>query len=105
MPSFPNNRHFRLRYPESVFSGESGSRKHLVIRIDMHVVLFRPVIEIIQSRGDWIGMIHNIYAVINDVARMRHKLASGHKLVIRTVTEAVAHAAVKSGQTGAGFNG
>ena len=105
MPSFPNNWHFRPCYPGSVFSGESGGRKHVVIRIDVHVILFRPVIEIVQSGGDWIGMIHDIHAVINDVARMRNKLAAGHELVIRTVTEAVAHAAVKSGQTGAGFDG
>jgi hypothetical protein len=35
---------------------------------------------------------------------MCDKLASGHELVIRTVTKAIAHAAVKSGQTGAGFD-
>src|ERR1700683_5257405 len=104
MPSFPGDRHFRARHPESVFSGESGGCKHLVIRIDVHVILFRSVIKIAQSGCNWIGMVYDIHAVIDDIAGMRDELASVHKLVVRTGTEAITHAAVKAGQAGSSFD-
>ena len=49
-------------------------------------------------------MIHDIHAVIDDIAGMRDELASGHKLVVRTGTEAITHAAVKAGQAGSSFD-
>src|SRR5580704_16244822 len=97
MLSFPDDRHFHSGHPESMFSRKSSGGKHVVIWINVHIILLRPIIEIVQSRGDWVGTIHNIHPVINDISGMRHELAASHKLIMCVVPEAICHAAVKSG--------
>src|ERR1700722_2952785 len=97
MLSFPNHGHFRSGHPEGMFSRKSSSSKHVIVWIDVHVVLFRPIIEIVQAGRDWIGVLHNIDQVIYDISGMGDELAAGHKLIVRMVTETIVHPAMESG--------
>ena len=44
--------------------------------------------------GNWIQMINDVDAIANNVARVRHPLATYHELIFGIVAERVGHAAV-----------
>src|SRR5260370_21616957 len=95
MLSFPDDRHFHSGHPESMFSRKGSGGKHVVIGINVHIILLRPIIEIVHTGSDWVGTIHNIHPPFADIARMRYRLAACHKLIVLVVPEALDHTAVE----------
>src|SRR5688572_19467975 len=94
----PGYRHDDTLDPRQMLTRERRGRKHFVRRVDMHVVLLRPVGEALDAAADRILRLHNVDAVVDDVARMCDPLAAAHELVFDRFAERVAHAAVISSQ-------
>ena len=91
----PDLRHHRAFDPLRMLAGEGRGGEHLHPRVDVQVVLLRPVGEARRDpRHHRIVGPGHVDMVVDDVPRMRHPLAADHELVLRLVAEGVGHAAV-----------
>src|SRR5687768_12129510 len=86
----PGDRHDDTLDPRQMLTRERRGREHFVRRINVHVVLLRPVGEALEAAADRILWFHNVDAVVDHVAGMRNPLAATHELVFDGFAERIA---------------
>jgi hypothetical protein len=83
-----------------MLAAEGRGSQHFVRGINMHIVLLRKHIEILQTLDNGILRCGDVDAVRNDIPGMRNPLPAGHELIFRIVAERIAHATMPPGDIG-----
>ena len=105
MPPFPDNGHLNAFDPGTVIAGKRGRCQHPVAWVDVHVVLFRHVVKVLDPGRDRIISIDDVDPIRDDVPRMGNPLAARHELVVRICSKTISHPSVIPSQANAGLHG
>ena len=104
MPALPHDRHDDALGPRRVLAGKRRRRKHLVRRVDMHVILLGTIGEARDSLHDRVVGLRDVDPVVDYAAGVGDPLTAAHELVVDAVAKRVAHAAVIAGETDAALH-